>query len=79
MIRFLLTILISCTLVLATAQTPVVKPLQYKVLIERIIQRRTDAKCFMYTQYPNGATTYGCITSPPVYQGGTNYSGYCLV
>src|SRR5215207_9535544 len=61
MIRFLLTILVSCTLVLATAQTPVVKPLQYKVLIERIIERKVDAKCLKYAYDPTHTTPYGCI------------------
>lgn len=77
MIRFLLTILVSCTLALAQAQPPAIKPIQYKILIERTITHNSSYKTYWYrNQTPNSIY---CLPDPPPYGGGSqvNYKGWC--
>ena len=72
--KFLLSILVLTTVTAARAQTPVVKPQQYKILIERTVYRNPDYHCYKYMNNPpQGMPTYGCVTIGP-YQ-----DTYCVV
>src|SRR5690606_18968378 len=53
--NILATILFCCTLIAATAQEPVIKPQQYKILIERTITHYSDYKCYKYVYCPDPA------------------------
>ncbi len=62
--KFLLTILVLSAFAAAMAQTkPVVKPQQYKILIERSVYRDPNYLCYKYERnYEGGSMAQGCVT-----------------